>query len=226
MIPEHSIKRQQGMQWTKSGKWRFVARERTYRWAKRVMDLSVCLLSAPLTLPLIAIIAVIIVLDSPGPVLFHQWRTGKNGRRFRMHKFRTMVANAEARKAEYAHLNELAWPDFKVRNDPRITRVGRILRRTSLDELPQLLNVWKGEMSLVGPRPTSFTPEAYRLWHTARLDVPPGMTGLSQVSGRSQLHFDQRVKLDLAYIERASLWLDIYILLRTVAYMFVGDGAC
>ena len=125
---------------------------------------------------------------------------------FRLYKFRTMVGDAEARKAEYAHLNELAWPDFKIRDDPRITRIGRILRRLSLDELPQLLNVLKGEMSLVGPRPTSFTPEAYRLWHTARLEVAPGITGLSQISGRSKLDFDQRVKLDLAYIERASLW--------------------
>jgi lipopolysaccharide/colanic/teichoic acid biosynthesis glycosyltransferase len=193
---------------------------------KRVMDLLVCLLSAPLILPLIAIIAVIVKFDSPGPVFFHQWRTGKHGRRFRMHKFRTMISDAEARKAEYAHLNELAWPDFKIRDDPRVTRVGRILRRLSLDELPQLLNVLKGEMSLVGPRPTSFPPETYRLWHTARLDVAPGITGLSQISGRSKLDFDQRVKLDLAYIERASLWLDLCILLRTVVQIFVGYGAC
>jgi lipopolysaccharide/colanic/teichoic acid biosynthesis glycosyltransferase len=223
MEPGYGISRQLGMRWISSNRWFAV---HSYAWCKRTMDLLVCLLSAPLILPLIAIVAVIVKLDSPGPVFFHQWRTGRHGRRFRMHKFRTMISDADARKAEYAHLNELAWPDFKIRDDPRITRVGRILRRVSLDELPQLLNVWKGEMSLVGPRPTSFTPEAYRLWHTARLDVVPGITGLSQISGRSKLHFDQRVKLDLAYIERASLWLDLRILLRTVVQIFVGYGAC
>jgi lipopolysaccharide/colanic/teichoic acid biosynthesis glycosyltransferase len=223
MEPGYGIRRQLGMRWISSNR-RFAVH--TYAWGKRAMDLLVCLLSAPLILALIAISAVIIKLDSPGPVFFHQWRTGRHGRRFCMHKFRTMISDAEARKAEYAHLNELAWPDFKIRDDPRITRVGRILRRLSLDELPQLLNVWNGEMSLVGPRPTSFTPEAYRLWHTARLDVVPGITGLSQISGRSKLHFDQRVKLDLAYIEHASLWLDLSILLRTVVQMFVGHGAC
>jgi len=211
------------MRWTLPNR-RFMIH--TYVWGKRAIDLLVCLLSAPLVLPLVVIGAVLIKLDSPGPVFFHQWRTGRHGRRFRMHKFRTMVGDAEAHKTEYAHLNELAWPDFKIRADPRVTRVGRILRRLSLDELPQLLNVWRGEMSLVGPRPTSFTPEAYQLWHTARLDVAPGITGLSQISGRSRLHFDQRVKLDLEYIERASLWLDLRILLRTVVQIFVGYGAC
>jgi lipopolysaccharide/colanic/teichoic acid biosynthesis glycosyltransferase len=223
MEPGYGIRWQLGMRRTLPNRQPTM---RAYVWAKRTIDLLVCLLSAPLILPLIAIVAVIIKLDSPGPVFFHQWRTGRHGRRFRMHKFRTMISDADACKAEYAHLNELAWPDFKIRDDPRITRVGRILRRMSLDELPQLLNVWKGEMSLVGPRPTSFTPEAYRLWHTARLDVAPGITGLSQISGRSKLHFDQRVKLDLAYIERASLWLDLCILLRTVVQIFVGHGAC
>jgi lipopolysaccharide/colanic/teichoic acid biosynthesis glycosyltransferase len=219
----YGIRRQLGMRWTSSNRRPMV---HAYAWGKRAMDLLACLLSAPLILPLVAIGAVLIKLDSPGPVFFHQWRTGLHGRRFRMHKFRTMVGDAEAHKTEYAHLNELAWPDFKIRDDPRVTRVGRILRRLSLDELPQLLNVWRGEMSLVGPRPTSFTPEAYQLWHTARLDVAPGITGLSQISGRSKLHFDQRVKLDLAYIERASLWLDLCILLRTVVQIFVGHGAC
>ena len=223
MQPGYGIRWQLGMRWTSPSRRSAV---HTYVRGKRAMDLLVCLLSAPLILPLIAIVAVIVKLDSPGPVFFHQWRTGKHGRRFRLYKFRTMVGDAEGRKAEFAHLNELAWPDFKIRDDPRVTRVGRLLRRLSLDELPQLLNVWKGEMSLVGPRPTSFPPETYQLWHTARLDVVPGITGFSQISGRSKLHFDQRVKLDLAYIECASLWLDLYILLRTVVQMFVGHGAC
>ena len=114
---------------------------------------------------------------------------------------------------------------FKITNDPRITRVGRFLRKTSLDEIPQFFNILKGEMSLVGPRPTSFGPETYKLWHTSRLDVMPGLTGLWQIMGRAQLEFDDRLRLDIAYIERASLWLDFNILLRTVAAVFESRGA-
>jgi len=142
-----------------------------------------------------------------------------------MYKFRTMVPNAEELKSQYAHLNELQWPDFKITNDPRITRIGRFLRKTSLDELPQLFNVLKGDMSLVGPRPTSFGPETYKLWQTSRLDVKPGLTGLWQIIGRAQLEFDDRLRLDIAYIERASLWFDINILVRTVAAVFEQRGA-
>ena len=142
-----------------------------------------------------------------------------------MYKFRTMVRDAEQLLPACAHLSHLAAPDFKIAGDPRVTRVGRFLRRTSLDELPQLLNVLKGDMSLVGPRPTSFTPEQYLPWHTARLDVLPGITGLSQISGRGSLAFDQRVKLDLAYIEDRCLWLDLQIMLRTVGQVFAGEGA-
>ena len=142
-----------------------------------------------------------------------------------MYKFRSMVPDAEALKEKYAHLNELQWPDFKITNDPRITPVGRILRKTSLDELPQLINVIRGEMSLVGPRPTSFSAETYQLWHTERLDVLPGLTGLWQIVGRAQLEFDDRLRLDIAYIERASLWFDINILFRTVLAVFRQRGA-
>ena len=143
-------------------------------------------------------------------------RTGKGGRRFRMLKFRTMVPNAEVLKKELAHLNELQWPDFKITNDPRITRVGRILRKTSLDELPQLINVIRGEMSLVGPRPTSFAADTYDLWHTERLDVKPGLTGLWQIIGRGEMEFDERVRLDIEYIQRRCLRLDMQILAMTV----------
>jgi lipopolysaccharide/colanic/teichoic acid biosynthesis glycosyltransferase len=142
-----------------------------------------------------------------------------------MYKFRTMVPNAEELKAKYAHLNELQWPDFKITNDPRITPIGKFLRKTSLDEIPQLFNVLNGEMSLVGPRPTSFGAETYKLWHTSRLDVMPGLTGLWQIIGRAQLEFDDRLRLDIAYIERASLWLDINILIRTVTAVFQSRGA-
>ena len=193
---------------------------------KRILDMFLVLLTLPLWLPLNAVIAVIIRITSPGaPVLFPQMRTGKGGRRFYMYKFRSMVPNAEELKSEYAHLNELQWPDFKITNDPRITPIGRFLRKTSLDELPQLFNVLRGEMSLVGPRPTSFGPETYKLWHTHRLDVIPGLTGLWQIIGRAQLEFDDRLRLDIAYIERASIWLDINILARTVLAVFESRGA-
>ena len=202
-----------------------IIRGQAYRILKRSMDIMACLVVAPLVVPLLALVALLVYLDSPGKVMFTQLRTGKGGRRFKMYKFRSMVPNAEELKIKYAHLNELTWPDFKITNDPRITRVGKILRKTSLDELPQLLNVLKGDMSLVGPRPTSFAPETYRLWHTERLEVVPGITGLWQISGRSNLDFDQRLKLDIAYIERQSIWMDICIIARTVGQVFIGEGA-
>ena len=197
-----------------------------YLVAKRSMDLFLVVITMPLWLPLNGIVALIIRLTSPGaPAMFKQLRTGKGGRRFYMYKFRTMVPNAEELKSQYAHLNELQWPDFKITNDPRVTRVGKFLRKTSLDEIPQFFNILKGEMSPVGPRPTAFGPETYELWQTSRLDVMPGLTGLWQIMGRAQLEFDDRLRLDIAYIERASLWLDINILLRTVLAVFQSRGA-
>lgn len=199
---------------------------KAYFVTKRFLDLFLVLISLPLWLPLNVIIALIIRVTSPGaPVIFTQLRTGKGGRRFHMYKFRTMIPNAEELKPNYAHLNELQWPDFKITNDPRITPIGRFLRKTSLDELPQLFNILRGEMSLVGPRPTSFGPETYKLWHTYRLDVMPGLTGLWQIIGRAQLEFDDRLRLDIAYIERACIWLDISILFRTVLAVFESRGA-
>lgn len=198
----------------------------TYLFVKRIMDIALVSISIPLWLPALVIIALVIRVTSPGErVIFRQLRTGQGGRRFDMYKFRTMVPNAEELKSKYAHLNELQWPDFKITNDPRITPVGKFLRKTSLDELPQVLNVLKGDMSLVGPRPTSFGPETYKLWHTSRLDVKPGITGLWQVFGRARLEFDDRLRLDIAYIERASLWLDIQILVLTVLAVFQQRGA-
>jgi lipopolysaccharide/colanic/teichoic acid biosynthesis glycosyltransferase len=204
---------------------RRMIRGELYTWIKRALDLLICLICVPLLLPLFGLIALLIALDSGGPILFGQLRTGKGGRRFRMYKFRTMVADAEALQPACAELSHLAPPDFKILADPRVTAFGQLLRRTSLDELPQLINVLRGDMTLVGPRPTSFGTDAYQPWHTARLDVVPGITGLSQVSGRSTLTFDQRVKLDLDYIERRCLWLDLQILLRTLGQLFVATGA-
>ncbi len=190
---------------------------RTYLIAKRIFDLVVVIAAMPFWLPLVGAIALLIRITSPGaPAIFVQQRTGKGGRRFSMYKFRSMVPNAEELKAKYAHLNELQWPDFKITNDPRITRLGRFLRKTSLDEIPQLFNVLLGDMSLVGPRPTSFGAETYKLWQTERLDVQPGLTGLWQVEGRASLEFDDRLRLDIIYIERRSMMLDIVILFRTV----------
>ncbi len=197
-----------------------------YHVVKRLMDLAIVILALPFWLPLIGLIALVIRVTSPGaPAIFVQYRTGKGGQRFRMFKFRSMVPNAEELKAKYAHLNELQWPDFKITNDPRITPIGRILRKTSLDEIPQLFNVLRGEMSLVGPRPTSFGADTYKLWHTERLDVVPGMTGLWQIIGRASMEFDERLRLDIAYIERRSIWLDINILFQTVFAVFKQRGA-
>jgi lipopolysaccharide/colanic/teichoic acid biosynthesis glycosyltransferase len=200
-------------------------RRRASRALKRIVDLTLVALSLPLLAPVYLLCALALKLESfRGPVLFVQQRTGENGRRFRMFKFRTMVTNAEELKERIAHLNQLQWPDFKVNDDPRVTRVGRFLRRSSLDELPQILNVIRGDMSLVGPRPTSFAVETYQEWHKARLRAVPGLTGLWQIVGRGEMEFDERVHYDLAYIERQSLWLDLQILLRTVGAVFTGRG--
>lgn len=205
---------------------RILVVRRPYHTVKRWLDRLGFLLILPVALPVMALCAGLIWLETGGPVLFKQQRTGKGGRRFGMLKFRTMVVNAEELKLKYAHLNEQTWPDFKITNDPRITRIGRILRKSSLDELPQLFNVWRGEMSFVGPRPTSFSSETYELWHTERLEVLPGITGLWQISGRAEVDFDERLALDVAYIERQSFWFDLSILLRTVSVLFTRRGAC
>lgn len=197
----------------------------SYLVGKRAFDLAVCLLLLPVVIPLFFLCALAVLLDSPGPVLMAQTRTGRDGARFRMFKFRTMVANAEELKPALAHLNERPWPDFKITNDPRITRVGRILRQTSLDELPQLINVLRGEMSLVGPRPTSFAPSTYSFWHTYRLEVTPGITGLWQIKGRNKTDFNERLRLDIEYIRRRSFALDLKILLQTVPAVLKRSGA-
>ena len=200
------------------------ARRQPYRLLKRVLDLVLCLAALPIAVPLLAFIALAIRLDSPGAVVFRQQRTGLHGRRFGMWKFRTMVKNAEQLKAELAHLSVLPAPDFKLVDDPRVTRVGRFLRKTSLDELPQLINALAGDMTLVGPRPTSFAASTYDLWHTRRLEVVPGITGLWQVSGRHEMTFDERLRLDIRYIESQSLTLDLKILAMTIGSVFRRTG--
>ncbi|HEU4895089.1 MAG TPA: sugar transferase [Acidimicrobiia bacterium] len=195
--------------------------ERIARWR----DLALVTLTAPLWLSLITVIALLVRFQDPSaPVFFRQPRTGRDGRRFEVLKFRTMVRDAEEMKQDLMHLNELTWPDFKISNDPRVTKIGRILRSSSLDELPQLFNVVAGDMALVGPRPTSFGVETYEIWHTARLDLRPGMTGLWQVAARADLEWDRRVRLELAYVERMSTALDFEILIRTLGAVFNRSG--
>jgi exopolysaccharide biosynthesis polyprenyl glycosylphosphotransferase len=197
------------------------------RFVKRAMDLAAAGLGLIALAPFFALFGLAIRLDSPGPIFFAQERVGLNKRRFRMHKFRTMVADAESRLPQLEHLNETRGPTFKLKEDPRVTRVGRLLRRSSLDELPQLWNVLRGEMSLVGPRPLPLRDvegfEEDR--HRRRFGVRPGLTGLWQVSGRNELSFDTWMELDLQYIDSWSLGLDLKILVRTIPAVLSGRGA-
>lgn len=176
--------------------------------------------------PMLALLALLVKLDSKGPIFFRQERVGQNQRRFKMIKYRSMVTNAEEIKASLMALNEQDGPVFKITNDPRITRLGRFIRKYSLDEFPQLFNVWKGEMSLVGPRPPIPSEvEQYTWSQRRRLSVRPGMTGLWQVSGRNNIGFEEWVELDLNYIDQWSIWLDIKILFMTFRAVFAGRGA-
>ena len=193
---------------------------------KRLFDLAVSLTALALLVPLLAVIALLVKLGSPGPVLYRQQRVSRGGRLFELLKFRTMVVGAEYMVADLKARNEADGPLFKIRDDPRVTRVGRFLRRYSLDELPQLWNVLKGEMSLVGPRPPlPREVDAYEDWQLDRLEVRPGITGLWQVSGRSELPFDEYVRLDLFYIENWSLAYDLFIIAKTIPMLLAARGA-
>jgi exopolysaccharide biosynthesis polyprenyl glycosylphosphotransferase len=196
------------------------------RTLKRIVDVAISATALALISPLWGLIAFAIKLDSPGPVLFRQERIGLGGNPFTVFKFRSMRVDAEEQLARLRELNEASGPLFKVRDDPRRTRVGRFIRRTSLDELPQLINVLRGEMSIVGPRPGLASEVAkYQDWHRKRLAVLPGITGLWQVSGRSELTFDEMVMLDIYYAENWSLGLDLRIMIRTIPQVIFGDGA-
>jgi exopolysaccharide biosynthesis polyprenyl glycosylphosphotransferase len=193
---------------------------------KRLMDMILASLGLLAALPILLAIAIAIRLDSPGPAIFVQERVGLHGRRFRFFKFRSMFVNAEQRLAELQAQNEIDGPVFKMRNDPRVSRVGTFLRRTSLDELPQLVNVLKGEMSLVGPRPPlPREVEQYRPGDAVRLSVKPGLTCLWQIRGRSNVGFDKWMEYDREYVRTMSLWLDVQILLRTVWVVVSCRGA-
>jgi exopolysaccharide biosynthesis polyprenyl glycosylphosphotransferase len=193
---------------------------------KRVMDLTLAGLGGLVALPFMTLIALAIRLDSPGPILFKQVRVGKGGKEFLCFKFRSMREGAEAEQERFRQLNEATGPLFKIKDDPRMTRVGRFLRRISLDELPQIYNILRGEMSFVGPRPPLPSEVAqYQEWHRQRLEAPQGITGLPQVSGRSNLTFDEQCLLDIFYIENYSPALDLRILLRTVPTVLSRKGA-
>ena len=193
---------------------------------KRALDILVAAPALLLLLPLFALIAIAIRLDSPGPVIFRQPRAGRGGRPFAFYKFRSMLADAEARRAALASRNEQEGPVFKIQADPRVTRVGRLLRRWSLDELPQLWNVLRGDISLVGPRsPTLDEVAQYERWQRRRLSVTGGITCTWQVSGRNQIPFREWMRLDLRYVACRSLWLDLRLLARTLPAVISGRGA-
>jgi len=194
---------------------------------KRIFDITISSLVIILLCPALLVVAILIKLTSPGPVLFAQKRLGLNKRRFDVYKFRTMVVEAEARMREIEHLNEVSGPVFKIKNDPRITPIGRLLRKPSIDELPQLFNVLRGDMSLVGPRPLPVRDyEGFNEdWQRRRFSVKPGITCLWQVRGRSSIPFQKWMELDLEYIDKWSLWLDFQILMQTVPAVLKGSGA-
>lgn len=192
---------------------------------KRLIDVVGALLGLVVLSPLFVALGLVILVLDGRPILFRQERVGLGGRPFTVSKFRTMVPDAEARRAELGARNEIHGPGFKITEDPRLTRTGRFLRRSSLDELPQLWNVLNGEMSLVGPRPPLPSEVAsYDGWHRRRLEVKPGITGLWQITARHEGDFDLWVRLDLAYIDRWSLWLDLRILARTVLVVLAFEG--
>jgi exopolysaccharide biosynthesis polyprenyl glycosylphosphotransferase len=193
---------------------------------KRVLDITLSSLALVVLSPLLLVIAIAVKLDSPGPIFYRARRIGRKGRTFNCMKFRTMVTNAEQLKEKLAHMNERDGILFKMTNDPRITRVGRVLRKYSLDEIPQFFNVIRGDMSLVGPRPPIASEvERYDLAHLRRLDVLPGITGLWQVEARQDPSFDSYISLDTAYVENWNLWLDLKILVRTISVVIGGTGS-
>jgi lipopolysaccharide/colanic/teichoic acid biosynthesis glycosyltransferase len=202
-----------------------MSRRLGYCLAKLCLDVILAAIGLLVLAPVLAIIALCIWLEDPGaPVIFRQSRCGYGGRRFELFKFRTMVRDADALKESLRERSLVAWPDFRVANDPRVTRLGRLLRRTSLDELPQLFNVLRGDMSLVGPRPTSFDASTYALWQTARLDFRPGITGPWQVVGRDSMDFTERCRLEISFFRRRSLGRELLLLIRTAGCVIRRTG--
>lgn len=197
-----------------------------YKFFKRVIDV-VCSLVGLLGLsPVLIIVSILIKLESDGPIIFSQDRIGYKGQKFKMYKFRSMVVNAEELKKKLAEQNEMSGPMFKMKNDPRVTKVGKFIRKTSIDELPQLINILKGEMSLVGPRP-SLPKEVkeFEPWMMERLEVKPGLTCYWQVSGRNDIDFEDWMKLDIKYVRERSFWLDMKLIFKTFFVLFGDEHA-
>lgn len=194
-----------------------------YYFFKRIMDVICSLSGLMFLMPIFCIVGILIKLESKGPVFFAQERVGKNGEGFKMYKFRSMVVNAEELKEKLHGKNEMSGPMFKMKNDPRVTRIGKFIRKTSIDELPQLFNVLKGEMSLVGPRP-SLPKEVVKFddWMMERLDVKPGLTCYWQVSGRNDIDFEDWMQLDIRYVQQQSLLIDIKLVIKTFSVL-IGD---
>ncbi|GAA0827160.1 sugar transferase [Clostridium tertium] len=198
-----------------------------YEVSKRALDVIASFLGLVILSPILLIVAILIKLESKGPAIFSQSRIGLNGKEFKMYKFRSMVQNAEELKEKLAKQNEMSGPMFKMKNDPRITKVGKFIRKTSIDELPQLLNVLKGDMTLVGPRPSlPREVEKFESWMLKRLEVKPGLTCYWQVSGRNNIDFYEWMKLDLKYANDMNFWLDIKLIFKTVAVLFGDKNAC
>ncbi len=193
---------------------------------KRALDIILSLFAIVMASPIMLLIAIAIKLESRGPIFFKQKRCGLNGRQFTLYKFRSMVVNAEVKRKELEKANEMDGPVFKIKRDPRVTNIGRFIRKTSIDELPQFFNVLKGDMSLVGPRPPlPVEVDMYQLWQRRRLSLKPGVTCIWQVSGRNNIKFERWMEMDLEYIDNWSIWLDVKILFRTVYVVLTGYGA-
>lgn len=200
-------------------------RSRTTAWTTRALDVVVAATALVVLAPLLVLLLVLVKLeDRHAPALFRQERCGRGGRSFRILKFRTMCADAEARKEAVRALSVVAWPDFRVHDDPRVTRIGRVLRRTSLDELPQLVNVLRGDMALVGPRPTSFGCDTYAPWQAERLERRPGLTGPWQLWGRSSMDFTERCRLEITFFRDATPWQELRLLVATVPVLLRRTG--
>ena len=198
-----------------------------YEVSKRALDVIASFLGLVILSPILLIVAILIKLESKGPAIFSQSRIGLNGKEFKMYKFRSMVQNAEELKEKLAKQNEMSGPMFKIKNDPRVTKVGKFIRKTSIEELPQLLNILKGDMTLVGPRPSlPREVEKFESWMLKRLEVKPGLTCYWQVSGRNNIDFYEWMKLDLKYVNDMNFWLDIKLIFKTVAVLFGDKNAC
>jgi lipopolysaccharide/colanic/teichoic acid biosynthesis glycosyltransferase len=224
--PTQRLKIEQELAWVNKLAYLSPSARTVYHFVKRAIDLMFVFGVGIFALPVMLVVALVVYIDDRAPIFYTQWRTGYGGKRFKMYKFRTMYLNAKSVPVQAIQTPNgvrYVWPE-KVENDPRVTRIGKILRKTSLDELPQLLNVFRGDMSLVGPRPTSWNLDMYTLHQTERLTVRPGLTGLWQVCAREATNPDERLIWDMKYIDKMSVWLDMQILYRTAAQVFKRRG--